>query len=298
MMQFESSPPIREGRPAVSVIMSVYDGVSLPELDEAISSICDQSLRDFEFLIMQDDVRRADLIGRLQHYADNDPRVKLFVSDGRIGLATALNRLLKSASAPYVARMDADDVSMPTRLEHQVAFLNEHEDVMVLGTMAREIDSSGRAIYEKTLPTADADIRAFQCYRDPFVHPSVMFRRTLFDLVGSYSEDPRTHFLEDTDLWSRTLLAGLKTANLPEFLFCFRVNAGLYSRRGGFTLAYRELAMRWSYVRRGGFSWYNYLPAIGTAIMRAGPAALRRRLYSYCRGGTSIKAASQEFVSR
>jgi len=268
--------------------MSVYDGVSLPEFEEAVRSIRDQSFDDFEFLIMQDDVRRPDLADRLQHHAADDPRIRLLASPVRIGLASALNRLLAESAAPYVARMDADDVSMPDRLARQTAFLDGHPDVMVLGTMAIEIDSDGRHTYEKTLPATDDRIRAFQCYRDPFVHPSVMFRRELFDVVGPYSEDASTSFLEDSDLWSRILLAGLKGANLPEFLFRFRVNSGLYARRGGIKLAWRELNLRWSYVRRSGFSWYYYLPALGVALMRLGPTGLRRRLYATCRGGRSL----------
>jgi glycosyltransferase involved in cell wall biosynthesis len=271
------------------VILSVYDGVSLPELDEAVGSIREQTFGDFEFLILQDGVRRADLLERLNRFAADDSRIRLFASAERLGLAAAMNRLLQSATGRYIARMDADDVSLPERLERQVRFLDEHRDVMVLGTMAVETDSDGRPQFEKILPTTDAEIRALQCYRDPFVHPSVMFRRELFERVGAYSEHARTLLLEDTDLWSRTLLEGLKTANLPEVLLRFRVNAGLYERRGGFDLAWRELRLRWCYARRAGYAWHRRLPAFGVALMRIGPTEFRRRLYARCRGGRGLQ---------
>lgn len=268
--------------------MSVYDGVSPPEFDAAVRSLQTQTLSNFELLIMQDDVRRPELKERLERYAVEDRRVKLFATDVRGGLAAAMNRLIPHAVAPYVARMDADDVSYPNRLQRQVDYLDAHLDVMILGTMTHELDAQGRVVFEKRLPTGDAEIRALHCYRDPFVHPSVMFRRSVFDIVGLYSERPETHYLEDTDLWSRALLAGLKTANLPEFLFGFRVNSGLYQRRGGAALAWRELRMRWTYARQAGFGRHRSLPAIGVALMRIGPAGLRRRLYQNCRNGLNF----------
>lgn len=263
--------------------MSIYDGVSLPELEEAIRSLQSQTLENFELLVMQDGVQRQDLRDLLDRFSREDTRIVLFGTKARRGLAAAMNRLLDQAQAPYIARMDADDVSYPDRLSRQAAFLDSHPDVMVLGTMTREIDGAGNAVFEKSLPTSDADIRAMHCYRDPFVHPTVMFRRSLFDIVGRYSEKSSTQFLEDTELWSRTLLAGLKTANLSEFLYGFRVNDGLYARRGGPFLAFRELTIRWSYVRQSGFSVLHYLPAIAVLLMRLGPTKLRRLLYQWCR---------------
>lgn len=269
--------------PTVSVLMSIYDGVSAMEVEAAIRSIQSQTLVDFELLIMQDDVRRDDLRALLRRLAEGDLRIRLFDADVRRGLAAAMNRLIDEARAPYLARMDADDVSYPDRFARQAAFLDANPDVMLLGTMTREIDAEGRTVFEKSLPTRDVDIRAMQCYRDPFVHPAVMFRRRVFDLIGRYSEQSGTRLLEDTELWSRALLAGLKTANLPEFLYGFRVNDGLYARRGGVALAFRELKLRWSYVRRAGFSIIHYLPALVVAAMRLGPTSLRRRLYQWCR---------------
>src|SRR5689334_13398683 len=126
--------------PKLSVIMSVYDGVKADELVEAVDSILGQSLADFEFLIMKDGIERGDLLAYLDQLAARDPRVKLLVNPQRCGLARSLNRLVQQASGEYLARMDADDISLPERFERQARFLDEHENVDFVGTFAREVD--------------------------------------------------------------------------------------------------------------------------------------------------------------
>src|SRR4029079_7860125 len=107
--------------PIVSVIMTVYDGVRVSELTQAVDSILSQTLSDFELLVMKDGIERHDLSEYLDNLGEGDKRVKLFAHDRRSGIAYSLNRLVERASGTYLARMDADDISLPDRLKKTVA---------------------------------------------------------------------------------------------------------------------------------------------------------------------------------
>jgi glycosyltransferase involved in cell wall biosynthesis len=270
--------------PKLSVIMSVYDGVKADELVEAVDSILGQTLADFEFLIMKDGVERADLLTYLDELAERDARVKLFANSLRSGLAPSLNRLVAQASGEYLARMDADDISMPERFERQSRFLDEHAQFDIIGTFAREVDSQGHTLYDKRLPVGSADVRRFMSKRDPFIHPTVMFRSTFFERHGLYSVSPEHHLLEDTELWARAFLADCEGANLPEFLFHFRVNPAMYKRRRGFSLAWNEVVLRLNYCWRARLPWYYLAFPLLVGIVRVSPPAITEFAYRRLRG--------------
>jgi len=205
--------------PTVTVLMAVYNGE--PYLGEAIESILEQSHRDFEFVIVDDgstDRSRERITG----YAD--PRIRLLTNDGNLGLGAALNRGLASATGALVARQDADDVSKPTRLERQLAYLTRHPEVAVVGSWYRKIDPAGRDVGLRRLPCSPLDIRWAMLFHCPLIHSAVMFRRgPIADRVGSY--DPRFAYAQDYDLWSR-VAAVFPMANLTEPLVRLRTNPG------------------------------------------------------------------------
>ena len=271
--------------PKVSILMSVYDGVRASQLAEAVDSMLAQSFGDFEFLIMQDGMVRTDLLEYLSGLPRRDARVRLHTNSDRRGLPYSLNRLIEQSSSAYLARMDADDISSPTRLERQTAYLDADPVTMILGTFAREVDDAGSVLFRKSMPVDADSIRRFMSRRDPFIHPTVMFRREFFERCGLYSEDRRHVFLEDTELWKRGLLAGCRSANLPEFLFDFRAGAAMYSRRRGLKLALNEVRLRVSYCWQAGLPLYHLpLPLIVGAI-RMSPPVVTRFAYQRLRRG-------------
>lgn len=214
------TPPVL---PGVSVIMSVYNAEV--HLADAIRSILDQTFADFEFLIV-DDGSRDRSAEIMDGFAATDPRIRVIHQENR-GLIASLNRLLDEARAPLVARMDADDVSLPTRFERQVAFLSEHPDHGVVGTNTHELDQHG-TIFECTdLHPLDHDgiATAFED-RSPICHPSVMMRRDVILPTGGYRL-PYVH-CEDYDLWLR-LLDRTRLANLPDRLLLYRRSPGQVS---------------------------------------------------------------------
>lgn len=213
--------------PAISVAMSVYNGERF--LDAAIESIRAQTFADFEFLILDDgsqDSSRA-IISR---HADDDPRIKPTMRENR-GLVASLNQLLDIAKAPLVARMDADDISLPDRFARQVKFLADHPDHGVVGTWTIDIDEQDRAfvVGAPEHPSTHEELLTHIANGGPLLaHPSVMFRRDIVLAAGGYHAAFR--HCEDYDLWLR-LADRTKLANLPERLLRYRHYAGQVSNR-------------------------------------------------------------------
>jgi hypothetical protein len=201
---------------AVSVLMPVFNGEAF--VREAIASILGQTWTDFEFLIVDDG--STDATPRIVA-SFRDPRIRVITSPAREGIARALNRALAAATAPLVARQDADDVSHPTRIEKQIAFLDANPSVALVGTQVRVIGGRGRFLQPPGWRRAltHEGIRFQSLFDNPFIHGSVVFRR---DAVGLY--DATFTAAEDFDMWSREA-ARHTVRNLPEALLDFRVHA-------------------------------------------------------------------------
>jgi hypothetical protein len=200
--------------------MAVYNGE--PWLGDALASTLGQSLQNLEFIVVDD----GSTDGTATRLADlGDPRVSV-LRQSRAGQTAALNRGLRAARAPLVARIDADDVSLPDRLARQARFMAAHPEVGLLGTAAREIAPSGAVIHTLAPPCDDRAIRRALMRANPFVHSSVMFRRALIDGFGGYDESFAV--AQDYDLWLR-LSRVTRLANLSEPLVLRRLAPGRLS---------------------------------------------------------------------
>ena len=164
-------------RPKVSVLMSVYNGERY--LSESVESILDQTYSDFEFIIV-DDASEDGTWQMLTTYVGRDSRIVLIRNKENIGLTRSLNKGLALARGKYIARQDADDVSVPERLAKQVAFLERHPSVVLLGTAIEWIRDSGDLIGKiGQHPCTDAGIRQKMLLQYSFWHSSVMVRLTV-----------------------------------------------------------------------------------------------------------------------
>lgn len=204
-------------KPLVSVLMSVYNG--MPYVEQAVQSILDQNFTNFEFLIV--DNASSDSTRELLH-AFNDPRISLIENSDNIGPPRALNKALWLAQGTYLARMDADDVALPSRLCKQVDFMESHPEYSVIGTQRRIIDHLGNPQYTTPVPTTQDDLLWRILFTSPFAHSSVMMRREIVSDIGGYNEDLR--HAADYELWSRILHQGYQIANLPDQLMLIRVH--------------------------------------------------------------------------
>ena len=201
----------------ISVILTVHNGEAY--LETAVSSLLDQTFEGFE-LIAVDDGSTDNTLSILQRF--EDPRIRL-IKSSRIGRTPALNLALSEARGRYVAVQDSDDRSLPERFERQIAYLETHSDIVLLGTRFRTIDGLGNRISSAVLPTAHQAIGSFCVYHNPFAHSSVMYRRVPIVKEGGY---PKDHpYVHDFALWLR-LMARYQVAILPEELVDIRVHSG------------------------------------------------------------------------
>lgn len=185
---------------------------------DSVDSILDQTYEDFEFLILNN--ASTDRTKEILELYD-DPRIRLIDNDKNIGLIRSLNRGLGLAKGEYIARMDADDISLPTRLEKQVDFLDSHDSIGVLGIRSWIIDESGNTLIRANHPIVHNEILAKILLDNCFVHSSVMFRKKLIDTYGNYNEN--AELAEDYDLFLR-LSRTTELANMAEPLHKWRKN--------------------------------------------------------------------------
>ncbi len=209
-------------RPEVSVIMAVHDGGAL--LARAVESVLAQSLSELE-LIVVDDGSRDGSNRVLARYAARDPRLVVLANPRRLGLAASLNRALERARGRYLARMDADDFSLPHRLADQAAFLDAEPRVVIVGGAVLPVDGQGRVLGPvRVQPAGDRAIRNKMLLHNAFHHPSVMLRREVL-LRAGLAYEPGLAYAQDYELWSRLLAHG-RGANLPQVLVRMTIHPG------------------------------------------------------------------------
>lgn len=219
----DEDPRVDRGAPPrVTVLMPVFNGEKY--LAEAIDSILNQTFADFEFIIIDDgSMDRTWAI--LSSYTD--PRLRLVRNDENIGVSKAANKGLALAQGKYIARMDADDVSLPERLARQVDYLETHPEIGVLGTGVQIMDGSGDTSDTWQFPTQHGMLRWSLCFTCPIMHPTVMMRRQAVQWVGGYASD--MVLAEDYDLWRR-LSDVTRLSNLPDVLLRLRLHEANASR--------------------------------------------------------------------
>lgn len=263
---------------AIAVLMSVYRQDDPDLFDKALVSVVEQRLPDGVesrlFLGVDgpigDDLRRVidshrGKVFRLHERAENG------------GLATILNELLALTSdEDYLFRMDADDRSLPDRFAHQIAFLDGHQDIDILGTAIIEHDvaTDRRRIVRFAQDPIAA--RRDMPKRPPLAHPTACFRRRVFETVGGY---PSVPFSEDIALWFKCLEAGFRFDNLPEPLYEFTIGPNFWKRRS-FQKAWGEYCA-WSRGthRLNGPTWRQVFP-LARLLMRIGPRRVQQLLYA------------------
>ncbi len=217
--------------PLVSVVMSVYNEEDY--LKETIDSILNQTFPDLEFIVI-DDGSNDGTIKILNEYTEVDKRIKVVSNQVNIGIAASTNSGIKRAAGKYVAIMDAGDLAHPQRLEWQVNYLESNDDVFILGTQGIWIDEDDRRIGSYRMPLI-VDSKALYG-EGGAIHPSIMARRALFDIIGFYDE--RLIMSQEFDLYMRCLKRNLGMANLDKELISIR------ERERGMTLGHLKTIQR------------------------------------------------------
>lgn len=226
--------------------MSLYKNDRLEYVKLAVDSILAQSYKYIDFYIQYDGPVSIEVDKYLT--AIKDERVMIQRRAENKGLAQSLNDLLavvKPKGYEYVARMDADDISLPGRFEKQLEYFNLHQEVDVVGGAINEINEEGNNRGKVTkYPCNSEDCRVFFAKRNPVAHPTVMFRRRFFEKAGwEYPTDYMRN--EDTRLWHEGYKHGCVIANLPDVLLHFRMTDAMFTqRRNGKVFAKSQLKLR------------------------------------------------------
>jgi len=272
--------------PRVCVLLPVRDGMQT--LPEAVASLQAQSMEDFECLLV-DDGSTDGTDQWLQRLAQEDRRMRpLF--PGRVGLVGALQAGLDACRAPLVARMDADDLCLPRRLELQARRLETRPDLGLVSCRVRyggdALRQAGYAHYVSwTNSLLDHDRISLARFREsPLPHPSVMFRRELAHLHGSYREGA---FPEDYELWLRWLEAGVRMEKLAEELLVWNDPPGRLSRTDPRYDMQRFYETKAAYLARWLARHNPWHPHV--SVLGAGRVS-RKRAELLCRHGIAIDA--------
>lgn len=228
----------------VSVLLPVYNGERF--LEEAIDSILNQTFQDFELLILLEYGSNA-ASREIVESKMADQRIRVIENkESKLGLAESLNRGMREAKGEYIARMDADDISLPKRFEKQVKYLDRHPDIVMCGTAMRGLYDDGH-MDKRGYFTDPGSIR-FECMLgNPFGHPTVMWRRD--DFLREKLLYRNTPYSEDFELWKRVVEL-FPCANLKEYLLMYRLHVESASTVYGDTLGSVNDALNKEYLAK------------------------------------------------
>lgn len=248
-------------------------------LERAVrSSVHEQTRRPDELVVVEDGPLPARLAATLDRVLRSCPvpvrRVRLA---RHLGLGPVLDAGLAACSHDIVARIDADDLSLPHRFEVQVPFVESGRADLVGSALLEFERDEQHVVAVRVPPTAPRAIVRAARLHDPFNHPSVVYRRSAVQRAGGYQDLP---LMEDYWLFARMIAGGARVANVPEPLVLYRVGDGAYDRRGGLRLLVSEVRLQWR-LRRIGFTTSAQLGrnVLVRGAYRLVPSSVRRPLY-------------------
>lgn len=203
--------------PLVSVIMSLYNE-SINEIELSIGSVIEQSYKNIEIIVIDDNPENIDLREKLNSISDN--RVNVVYNDKNIGLVKSLNKALKYTHGNYIARMDADDICIPTRIKDEMQYLHENE-IDLVGAYVTLINENGSVIKpEMRLPVSHEEIRKYMRWGNCICHPTWLAKRKVYEKLGGYRA---ALHCEDYDFLLRAIKEGFILGNIPKIELKYRV---------------------------------------------------------------------------
>ena len=259
----------------VSIIMGIYNCEDT--LGEAINSLIDQTLSDWE-LVLCDDGSSDRTYQIAEQYRQNYPqKIILLRNSQNCGLNYTLNKCLKAASGEYIARMDGDDISLPTRLEKEAAFLDEHPEYAIVSTPMIFFDEQGD--WGRSYSIKEPTKKDFIKHSPVFCHAPCMIRREAYFSVDGYTVDKHMLRFEDVNLWYKLYAKNYIGYNLEEPLYKMRDDFNAIKRRN------QKSRMNGVYVTYVGFKlfefpWYIYIYVIVDFFMHLIKGLMPTRLYT------------------
>lgn len=203
----------------ITVLMTTYNENG-DVIKQAIDSILNQTYSNFKFLIIVDNPQNLEIVDILNRYVEVDKRIKLVINEKNLGLPLALNKGIELIQTKYLARMDADDISLPDRLEKQLNYMEINPEISLIGTNVTYINYKGDVLYNRgNIATKSGQLRTVMKYMNMFNHPTFFGRTEIFKKYMYRN----LRFSQDYDFTCRLLENGEKIENLPEHLLFYRV---------------------------------------------------------------------------
>ena len=267
-----------------SVLMSIYYKEKAEYFDVAMLSIWDkQVVRPREIILVQDGILTDDLYNVIRKWkAKLNSVLKIVVIQQNVGLGDALNTGLDCCSFDIVARMDTDDIARSDRFEIQVRYLIEHPDCDIVGSSVTEFNDNPNVVVSSRIVPVDHEsiVKGAQT-KNPFNHPSVMYRKSSVVKAGSYR---KFHGFEDYYLWVRMIMNGACCFNINKPLVNMRAGYTMLSRRGGIGYAINEIKLQYKFLVTGFISNFIFMKNILIRIpVRLLPNVVRSYVYKIIR---------------
>lgn len=216
-----------DNQPLVSVIMATFNE-PVEFLSQAIESILHQTYSHLELLIA-DDSTKEETKKAIDKYANEDTRVSVIREKTKMGIAVARNRCFQAAKGKFIAIMDADDISLPDRIERQIQFAQSHPDIDLFGGHVNIINEKGEIVTQRTYKTTPNRFLRMFVYRNPLAHPTVFFRRKIIDEGYSYDENFKK--AEDLEFYLRLFKNGFHLINMDTTLINYRIIGDMQKKR-------------------------------------------------------------------
>lgn len=265
--------------PKYSVLMSVYNKENPKWFEESIKSILNQTILCDEFVIVEDGPLTEELYDIIEQYSKKNSKLfKIVKIEKNGGLGPALRIGVENCKNEWIARMDSDDYSYPTRLEKQLEVIKNDDNISLIGSWHNEfIGSIDNIQTVKRLPETNEQIIEYSRRRNPFSHPSILMKKSAVLKAGNYRE---YHMVEDYDMWLRMIREGSRCYNIQEPLVAVRVSKDLYKRRGGIKYLKSILKFKREQYKMGYFSLKDYIiSATSSTIVCLMPGSLRQIVY-------------------
>ncbi len=271
----------------IAVILPVYRKDKVEYLSKSVESILYQTYKNIHLYIGVDGPVGEDLRENLKLLEKQNTVSVVWFEENR-GLACVLNDLLDICfkdGYEYVARMDADDISEPTRFEKQMAYLENHPEIDVLGGAIKEIDENGKSRGKTIIyPATPEECRDFFSKRNPHAHPAVLFRKSFFDKLHGKRYRPEYRQNQDTMLWYDGMMAGTKHANIPDVVLKFRMTDMMFKkRRNGWAFAKKQFTDRLMINRGLGYGRKADIYGFAMFLLLISPVWIKKIAYKVLR---------------
>lgn len=266
-----------------STLLSVYHKEDPNFLEQALTSIWDdQTLKPTQIVLVQDGPSTAELNAVIDKWQNNlGSALTIVPLEKNLGLGAALNEGLQYCKHDLVARMDTDDIAMPTRFEKQIDFMQQNPDIAASSAQIEEWNVElTQKLNQRILPTDPSQVKQFAKRRSPLSHPVAIFRKSIVNEVGGY---PPLRKAQDYALWSLLLSKNYQLANLPDFLLRMRTGNEMLDRRGWsyFKEEYKLLKFQ---KETGFLSLFDFTMNVALkGVLRLSPNFVKRLAYKVAR---------------